>query len=302
MAGYTSSFFYTDKTDGSMVFKVPSNGGTTSGSSYPRVEFRQMSNGANWALIDTTEHYLTAECKVITVATAKPQIIIGQIHGSDAISELLKLRWNGYLAGQCSVEARFKTNDSAKTEYGVILASGLSLGNTIDYTITMKNGKIIIIVNGVSGSQTYTTAYFGSTDQYYFKAGDYLQYNSTDSSIYGQTQFYKLSLSSPTLIVDKQPLHLEKCELNQNYPNPFNPATVISYQLSVISKVNLKVYDIIGKEVATLVNEVQQAGVYTVNFNAGNLSSGIYFYKLWVSTPTGTAGSFVQTKKMILLK
>jgi polygalacturonase len=91
-------------------------------------------------------------------------------------------------------------------------------------------------------------------------------------------------------------------QLLQNYPNPFNPSTIISYQLSVDSKVSLKVYNILGEEVATLVNEEQKAGEYKVNFpqsggysNAGNIPSGIYFYKL-------TAGSFTQTKKMILMK
>jgi hypothetical protein len=83
--------------------------------------------------------------------------------------------------------------------------------------------------------------------------------------------------------------------LNQNYPNPFNPQTLIGYTLQVASKTILKVYNVLGEEIATLVNEVQQAGSHSVNFNAGNLASGVYFYKL-------TAGSYVQTKKMILLK
>jgi hypothetical protein len=83
--------------------------------------------------------------------------------------------------------------------------------------------------------------------------------------------------------------------LYQNYPNPFNPNTVISYQLPVTSNVNLKVYDILGNEVATLVNEEKQPGVYEVEFDASSLASGMYLYKL-------QAGTFVQTKKMILLK
>ncbi|MFQ3597685.1 MAG: T9SS type A sorting domain-containing protein [Chloroherpetonaceae bacterium] len=83
--------------------------------------------------------------------------------------------------------------------------------------------------------------------------------------------------------------------LAQNYPNPFNPTTNISYVLPKAENVSLKVYDVLGREVATLVNEVKAAGAYTVPFNASNLASGVYFYKL-------QAGSFVQTKKMMLVK
>ena len=86
-------------------------------------------------------------------------------------------------------------------------------------------------------------------------------------------------------------------KLEQNYPNPFNPETVINYQLAASSYATLKVFDVLGNEVATLVNEEQPAGSYQVEFSSKNreLSSGIYFYKI-------RAGDFVQTKKMILLR
>jgi len=84
-------------------------------------------------------------------------------------------------------------------------------------------------------------------------------------------------------------------KLLQNYPNPFNPSTVIGYQLPVTGFVSLKVYDVLGNEVATLVNEEKPAGSYEVDFSARGLSSGIYFYSL-------QAGSFIQTKKLILIK
>lgn len=92
--------------------------------------------------------------------------------------------------------------------------------------------------------------------------------------------------------------------LGQNYPNPFNPSTVITYQLPVSSHIILKVYDILGREVAELVNEEKSAGTYSVEFNANDISSvqngierssGIYFYRL-------QAGNFVKTKKMILMR
>ena len=83
--------------------------------------------------------------------------------------------------------------------------------------------------------------------------------------------------------------------LSQNYPNPFNPSTNIRFQIPKLSFVNLKVYDVLGREVESLINEEKSAGSYEVEFNSNNLTSGIYFYKI-------QAGEFSQTKKMILLK
>jgi CHRD domain/Secretion system C-terminal sorting domain len=83
--------------------------------------------------------------------------------------------------------------------------------------------------------------------------------------------------------------------LRQNFPNPFNPSTTITYQIPELSKVTLNVYDIIGNEIATLVNEEKQSGTYSVEFDATKLSSGIYLYRL-------QADNFIATKKLILLK
>jgi hypothetical protein len=83
--------------------------------------------------------------------------------------------------------------------------------------------------------------------------------------------------------------------LEQNYPNPFNPTTSIQYAVSSRQFVTLKIYDVLGNEVGTLISEEKEAGTYEVEFNAEKLSSGVYFYQL-------RAGSFVETKKMILLR
>ncbi|MFZ1279765.1 MAG: T9SS type A sorting domain-containing protein [Ignavibacteriaceae bacterium] len=83
--------------------------------------------------------------------------------------------------------------------------------------------------------------------------------------------------------------------LNQNYPNPFNPSTKISYSLAAASDVTVKIFNSLGEEVATLVNQKQEAGRYELNFNSTGLASGMYLYKI-------QAGAFTQTKKMILMK
>ena len=88
----------------------------------------------------------------------------------------------------------------------------------------------------------------------------------------------------------------EQLILNQNYPNPFNPLTTISYSIPKSDHVILSIYDLLGQEIVTLVNEFQNTGNYTINFNAKNLSSGIYLYKLQFGD------KFTDTKKMILMR
>ncbi|MDZ7766501.1 MAG: S8 family serine peptidase [Melioribacteraceae bacterium] len=94
--------------------------------------------------------------------------------------------------------------------------------------------------------------------------------------------------------VENEEIPLEY-NLSQNYPNPFNPSTIIEYSVPQNEYVSIKVYDLLGRDVATLVNETKSAGTYKVNFDGRNLSSGIYFYKI-------NAGSFNTVRKMMLLK
>jgi hypothetical protein len=83
--------------------------------------------------------------------------------------------------------------------------------------------------------------------------------------------------------------------LEHNYPNPFNPTTTIKFALPKDGYVKLKVYDIMGREVKVIVNEVKQAGYYSVDFDGSNLASGVYFYRL-------QCGSFNETKRMVIIK
>lgn len=107
--------------------------------------------------------------------------------------------------------------------------------------------------------------------------------------------FYENNFGYPIVSVEDEPQVVSGFKLEQNYPNPFNPTTKISWQSPVSSWQTLKVFDLLGNEVATLVNNELPASEYEVEFDAIDLSTGIYFYTL-------KAGSFVQTKKMVLIK
>ncbi|MFH0734044.1 MAG: T9SS type A sorting domain-containing protein [bacterium] len=96
-------------------------------------------------------------------------------------------------------------------------------------------------------------------------------------------------------IIEVELVFLSDYSLRQNYPNPFNPSTTISYSLPVASKITLTVYDVLGNQISILVDEIQSAGSYSINFNAAELSSGIYFYKI-------QASNFSDIKKMLLIK
>jgi hypothetical protein len=89
--------------------------------------------------------------------------------------------------------------------------------------------------------------------------------------------------------------------LNQNYPNPFNPVTKIQYDLTKDNFVTIKIYDLLGRELMSLVNEFKKAGSYTVTFDAANYPSGVYYYKITTGSHSG-AGSFIQVRKMVLIR
>jgi len=98
-----------------------------------------------------------------------------------------------------------------------------------------------------------------------------------------------------TVNIEEELLVQSDYTLSQCYPNPFNPTTNITYSIPELSFVTIKVYDVLGNEIATLVNEEKPAGIYEVEFDAAGLPSGIYFYKL-------QTGNIIETKKMLLLK
>ena len=160
-----------------------------------------------------------------------------------------------------------------------------NLGFDIERTTSVKNNnwEKIGFVEG-NGTSTEPHTYFFSDKN--LSSGTYnYRLKQTDNN--GTYKYINLDESFTV-----QPVEFN---LSQNYPNPFNPATMIKYSLPEASRVSLKVYNVIGKEVETLVNDEKPAGTYEVNFDAAQLPSGIYFYQL-------KTGNFVETKKMVYQK
>ena len=171
-------------------------------------------------------------------------------------------------------------------------------------TLTLANGSFQALRSyEVSTYQDYANdTLFYSTTSYSLvwvtREGHQLTVGIDSGATSGTVRLSSISVDyagpTPTLVrkTVEQP---EQFSLQQNYPNPFNPSTVISYQVPASGQVTLRVYDILGREMATLVDERENAGSYSVRFDGSRLASGVYFYKLiW--------GSHEQTMRMLLIK
>ena len=180
--------------------------------------------------------------------------------------------------------------------------------NGTDYDIyaqrVFSNGTAQWAANGIAISkaaenQEYVTLVSDATGGAIITWSDERN-GSTNTDIYVQRVNADGSLSGTTGVEELESVLPKDFSLEQNYPNPFNPSTKIKYSVPIVRtglalSVQLKIYDMLGNEIATLVDEYKPAGSYEVNFNASQFSSGIYFYKL-------QTGSYVETKKMILLR
>ncbi len=153
------------------------------------------------------------------------------------------------------------------------------MGNTAKFTLIMNESVEIIVAYTSSRGMDALNSVTSTRNKVNYAIGHYT------------TNFSQV----PVTVEEVNSTIIAEFILSQNYPNPFNPSTKISWQSPVSGHQTLKVYDVLGNEVANLVNEYKPEGSYEVDFNASSLSSGIYFYKL-------QAGSFIQTKKMIVLK
>ena len=170
------------------------------------------------------------------------------------------------------------------------------------YRANSSSGRYSYSLAGTTSSTSWTDSYtaanpkFALSTNYYRVTAVVSGYESITSSEVS----CGVNATNKSAVDNTEELTKIEYELSNNYPNPFNPSTIIKYSVSNVKadfsqRVILKVYDVLGKEVRTLVNEDQEPGKYSVNFNASELSSGIYLYSIKI-------GSYASVKKMILTK
>jgi hypothetical protein len=208
VAGYTNASYFYTASDGAMLFWCPVDGATTSGSTYPRSELREMlspgSTSVNWMGYGT--HLLTAQCKLTQIPSSK-KVIIGQIHSFTGNAyPLLKLQYNN---GNIEALFKFSPNSHVDTKYTV--ATGIALSNSINYQIKMVNGLLTATVNGnTQGTNIFLTDPAWTNQTFYFKAGNYCQDNVGAIPEGASVSFYELTASHATNApaVTNQPVSL----------------------------------------------------------------------------------------------
>ena len=189
----------------------------------------------------------------------------------------------------------FRSTDKGIT--WTALNSGLQINAVISFAVygadlfagTYNNGIFLSTDNGTSWSSV-DSGFSNLPVQSLSVSGSYLFAGIIGGGVWMRPLTEMITGVNDTK--NNLPLNIS---LYQNYPNPFNPTTTINYEIPKSGLVTIKVFDELGREVATLVNEEKPVGRYSVNFNGSNLTSGVYYYRL-------QAGNFTQTKKLILLK
>ena len=231
--------------------------------------------------------------------------------GGEIRGQVIVPRAPTFIIGLNGAQEGNPANPGTGTGYGVLD----SLGRRLTYRTTVAgladsitNAHFHLAPPGVNGAVIQGTPFTDST-----AAGTWTGFADTmlaamvkgnlyhnvhtrakpGGQIRGQMVYAPSTLTSVRQVSAEVPAEFR---LEQNYPNPFNPSTVIQFSLTAPGAVSLRVYNVIGQEVATLVNEARPAGTYRVSFNAGSLASGVYFYRL------SAAGGRLETRKMMLLR
>jgi hypothetical protein len=190
-----------------------------------------------------------------------------------------------------SVISKFSDGSVKDSVLPVIYPNGLLIGTN---AALILDNSLPLYNNGVVRYDELKSRTFAG---YVYGGIEAIANNPPDGGTHASNKIFKVYITPGDFTRTQSPgsIYPATFALFQNYPNPFNPTTTIVYELPKQAKVTLRVYDILGREVASLVNTEKSKGRYEVEFNASHLPSGVYFYKL-------QAGDFIKTKKLVLLK
>ena len=256
-----------------------------------RKEYRSTDRGATWSKLDYTQAPSGAG---VEFALSDHQNGLACTYFGDHVNRVASTSDGGlnWISPQDTIPANpsfFLLNNIAGIPGGYMVTSGNNIGlpeaTTAGSAYTLDNGVNWVVLDHVPHELTSF-----SDDGWGWSGG-----------VGGKVYYIYSELLPVELVSFTSPLP-EQFSLEQNYPNPFNPSTKIKYSIPVSGVVTLKVFDVLGKEVATLVNEEKPAGNYEAEFNAPNLSSGVYLYTLQALPMGRQTESFTQTKKLLLLK
>ncbi|MHB8335839.1 MAG: T9SS type A sorting domain-containing protein [Ignavibacteriaceae bacterium] len=276
--------------------------------------FLSTDNGASWSVFDSTLIFNYFNPYIYSIAVSGNNLLVATrsdifLIPSDRTSlSAISSGLTGYQVMSLAVRG---TNFFAGTNFGVSLStdngtswtsadSGLTSIDIFSFAVNGTNLFAGTSGSGVSLSTnngaSWTSDSTGLSNNWGYSDANALIVSGTNLFAGNDRGVWRRPLSEMITGVKEEQNNLpSNFTLEQNYPNPFNPTTTINYSVSKTSMVTIKVYDILGNEVASLMNEERPAGRYSVNFNASKLASGVYFYRM-------QAGSFVETKKLILMK
>ena len=281
--------------------------------------FLSTNSGTNWTTADSGLPN-TSYVAINALAVSGTNLFAGTVASGIFLSTNNGTSWTAVNSGLTNAYvlalAVSGTNLFAGTDGGVFLSTNNGTSWTVvnsglTYTdITLETHAYIVYAFAVSGNNLFA----GTNGGIFLSTNNGTSWTQVNAGL-SNTIVHTLAISGTdifagtgdgnvwrrqisdmiTAVKDNQNNIPMRFSLSQNYPNPFNPSTTISFSIPLRSSVSLKVLDLLGREVATIVSGEMQAGNYTRQWNATKMSSGIYFYRL-------QAGSYIQTKKLILLK
>jgi photosystem II stability/assembly factor-like uncharacterized protein len=263
--------------------------------------------------------YLTAPKPVKNVPLSTPPIFVREkinktTHGSSGTSDTLFVPSNKVGGNATKIIMRIDSLLAASTKLVTITLSHNGIVDTVFFKHEGKDILYCTLSDGASNPLAVGRAKYSFKDHFdpysplkifnhFNPSGNWIITVYNEDTSVAELRGWSLIIESDNLTNVKQSgIVPYEFALSQNYPNPFNPATTINYQLPMKSMVSLKIYDVIGREVATLVNAVMNAGSYSMPFNGSRFASGVYFYRFVATATNGSHSRFTDVKKMILLK